>query len=703
MNRERDIARNAFIFTAGRIAAQLAGFLLLPLYSALLTPEDFGIADLINTLVFLIIPFVGIQMDTALFRYMVDSREDKAKQKELFSTVIVVNLIQIVAYAVIFFIARPFITLKYKDFLLLNVILVLLVNTFLQFMRGLGKNLMYSAAVFITSISGLILNVVLVAVVRIGVTGIIISSAASQFLTLLFAVIAVKPWKYFSFKKFSKGTAKMFLKYSFPLIPNQLAWWVMGISDRLVISGTLGVAANGIYSLANRFSSIFTSVSDSINLSWTESTSLHINEEDRNEYISGMIDRLFVLFASGCFVFLSLIPFAFVLINKDYSDSYMQIPILMMAVLCQGVVGIYSAVLIALKKTKSIAVTSIIAAAVNLLIDIVSVKTIGIYAGSISTFAAFFLLAAMRCVLVKHLTGIRPKYRIMIPVTFWGSIVVICFYLRNPKANFIALILSVVVAFIANFKIVKMAFTMCKNKIGQIKHNKRRNLVYGKMEQCEGETAAKPGLGLTGNKELSELLIYKDESWNYINKLSTYRKYLAKRKMPRWEDNVCGSGKYEITGDTIKVRTDALPNNWLCFYIDQDLPECYEISYDIAIENDFTEIQIAFNYVDLGNRYRFMIKDNKTCRFEAVYDGDFLEPFKEIPFSISHGEKHNIRVKVLGNKYAYFVDGNNILSVEEKGERIVDGDRACLILWNETDESGINCEISNITVRSLEE
>ena len=703
MNRERDIARNAFIFTAGRIAAQLAGFLLLPLYSALLTPEDFGIADLINTLVFLIIPFVGIQMDTALFRYMVDSREDKAKQKELFSTVIVVNLIQIVAYAVIFFIARPFITLKYKDFLLLNVILVLLVNTFLQFMRGLGKNLMYSAAVFITSFSGLILNVVLVTVVRIGVTGIIISSAASQFLTLLFACIAVKPWKYFSFKKFSKGTAKMFFKYSFPLIPNQLAWWVMGISDRLVISGTLGVAANGIYSLANRFSSIFTSVSDSINLSWTESTSLHIDEEDRNEYITGMIDRLFVLFASGCFVFLSLIPFAFVLINKDYSDSYMQIPILMMAVLCQGVVGIYSAVLIALKKTKSIAVTSIIAAAVNLLIDIVSVKTIGIYAGSISTFAAFFLLAAMRCVLVKHLTGIRPKYRIMIPVTFWGSIVVICFYLRNPKANFIALILSVVVAFIANFKIVKMAFTMCKNKIGQIKHNKRRNLVYGKMEQCEGETAAKPGLDLTGNKELSELLIYKDESWNYINKLSTYRKYLAKRKMPHWEDNVCGSGKYEITGDTIKVRTDALPNNWLCFYIDQDLPECYEISYDIAIENDFTEIQIAFNYVDLGNRYRFMIKDNKTCRFEAVYDGDFLEPFKEIPFSISHGEKHNIRVKVLGNKYAYFVDGNNILSVEEKGERIVDGDRACLILWNETDESGINCEISNITVRSLEE
>ena len=111
MNRERDIAKNAFIFTAGRIAAQLAGFLLLPMYSALLTPEDFGIADLINTLVFLMIPFVGIQMDTALFRYTVDCRQDKARQKELFSTVIIFNLMQIVVYSSLFLIARPFISL----------------------------------------------------------------------------------------------------------------------------------------------------------------------------------------------------------------------------------------------------------------------------------------------------------------------------------------------------------------------------------------------------------------------------------------------------------------------------------------------------------------------------------------------------------------------------------------------------------------
>ena len=178
MNREQDIAKNSFIFTAGRIAAQFIAFLLLPLYSELLTPEDYGTADLINTVVFLALPFVAVQIDTALFRFTVDCRDSKDKQKELFSTVIVINLIQILGSIALYLAVRPFIGLVYKDFIILNVVLIIPVNTFLQYMRGLGMNVKYAAAVFITSFSALIMNIILVAVLMLGVTGIIISSAA---------------------------------------------------------------------------------------------------------------------------------------------------------------------------------------------------------------------------------------------------------------------------------------------------------------------------------------------------------------------------------------------------------------------------------------------------------------------------------------------------------------------------------------------
>ena len=701
MSRERDIVKNSFIFTAGRVAAQFASFLLLPLYSSLLTPEDYGTADLINTLVFLILPFVGVQLDNALFRFTVDAREDPEKQKDLFSTQVVINLIQVAVYAAVFFAARPYITLKYKDFLLIDVVLLVFVNTLELFLRGLGHNIKYSTAVFITAVSGLVINLYLVAELRIGVTGLIVGSAASQFLTLLYLTGAVKPWEYFGFKRFSRSNAKKMFAYSLPFVPNQLAWWVIGISDRLVISGTLGVAANGIYSLANRFSSFYTTVSDSINLSWVESASLHINEKDRKEYFSGMLDSLFTLFFSACLVFMSLIPYAFMLINKNYSDSYMQIPILLAAVFCQAVAGIYSSVLVAMKKTRSIAITSVLAAAVNLAVDLLLIDRIGIYAGSLSTFAAFFFLAAVRCALADSLVGIRPGIFRLIPFSFWAGAVLFCYYFRNPYANAVSFIVSVVLALILNRKTLLVILDLLKSKRRDSKHADRKERVYGNMSRCDGGEDAVFANDLTAGVSVGELLVYKDENWNYIKNLTQYREMLAKGKEPDWEDNACESGKYVIEGNCIKVRTEAVPDNWLCFFIDRELPSSYELSFDISVATEFTEVQAAFNYEDLGNRYRFMIKDNRTALFEAVYEGDFLGPFAEVPYSLKLNTKHRICVRVLENVYELLIDGEKVLAVSEDGGPAVGGGRACLILWNRDDAPEIDCEISDISIRGL--
>lgn len=699
MNRERDIAKNSFIFTAGRIAAQFAAFLLLPLYSALLTPNDYGTYDLINTIVFLILPFVGVQIDTALFRFTVDCRNDHEKQQTLFSTVTVVNLIQIIASVLIYLAVRPFIGLLYKDYILLNVVLMIPVNTLLQYMRGLGMNIRYAAAVFITSFSGLIINVILVAVLRLGVTGIIIGSAASQFLTLLYAVYAVRPWRFLSIRRFSPATAKDMLRYSLPLIPNQLAWWVIVISDRLVISGAIGIAANGIYSLANKFSSIYTSVTDSINLSWTESASLHLKDKDAKEYISGILNRLFILFASGCFAFIAVIPYLFVLIDKEYSDSFAQIPILLMAVLSQATVGLYSAVLIASKKTKSIAVTSIIAALVNIIADIALVGKIGIFAGSLSTLAAFTVLAVLRCITVNRSFGIRPSFRILIPALIWGAAVCFCYYLKDPYVNALSVIITFVTALIVNRKITGLIFTFIRNRKYNAEHKRRVRTVYSKMEVSGRETDTVFGKDLIGRKNLPELLTYKDESWNYIKNLRQYQEYLGKGIRPDWDDNDCPSCKYEYHEDGIKVRTEAAGNNWLCFYIGEQLPDSYELSFDICLYTEFTEVQTAFSYIDLGNRLRFMIKDNKTCLFEAVYEGDFLEPFEQVPYSLSLAVKHRICIRVTDNIYEMYVDGVRILGIKENGTKIIDGNRACIILWNEDDSAPIECDISNISIQ----
>ena len=133
--------------------------------------------------------------------------------------------------------------------------------------------------------------------------------------------------------------------YSIPLIPNNLAWWVVNASDRTIIAHFLTTAANGIYSVANKFPNVFISFYNILNLSWTETVSLHYGDEDRDEFLTETMTSLFKLFAAACFGIVACMPFVFpIMVNLKYSAAYNQILILMYAMLFRVLVGLYSCV-----------------------------------------------------------------------------------------------------------------------------------------------------------------------------------------------------------------------------------------------------------------------------------------------------------------------------------------------------------------------
>ena len=50
MSREKQLAKNTLIITVGKVCTQLISFFLLPLYTGILSTEEYGIVDLLNTL-----------------------------------------------------------------------------------------------------------------------------------------------------------------------------------------------------------------------------------------------------------------------------------------------------------------------------------------------------------------------------------------------------------------------------------------------------------------------------------------------------------------------------------------------------------------------------------------------------------------------------------------------------------------------------
>ena len=459
MSRGKELAKNTAILTFGKICTQFVSFLLLPLYTAILEPEVYGISDLFNSYIYLIIPLVSLMLDQGLFRFLLDCRDDIKRQKKLFSTVLCINLIEILVYAVFYILLQNHIQSEFKIFLFIDVCLNVLLNTFMQFSRGIGQTGVYAFTSFLSASSMVVSNVVLLAILKIGAWGLFISTVISRSISLIAIVIMLKSWKYFSIKNFSVIEAKKLMKYSFPFIPNQLSWWVIGASDRTIISKFISIAANGLYSVANKFSSIYITFYNIFNLSWTESVSLHINDEDAEEYLKTTINTLFSVFFAFCVGIIAYMPLVFpILINEQYNAAYYQIPILMIAVLFQIVVGLYSVIYVALKKSKEIAKTSFYAAVINIFVDVVLIKYIGLYAASLSTLVAYGTMAIYRYFHVKKYMDISLDNKMQ--YLFVMFLVNISYYHNGKITNYVTAIIITIYAIIANREFVLSCFKM---------------------------------------------------------------------------------------------------------------------------------------------------------------------------------------------------------------------------------------------------
>ena len=55
MNREKTLLKNTAIITIGKICTQAITFFLLPLYTSILSTEEYGTVDLLNTYISIII------------------------------------------------------------------------------------------------------------------------------------------------------------------------------------------------------------------------------------------------------------------------------------------------------------------------------------------------------------------------------------------------------------------------------------------------------------------------------------------------------------------------------------------------------------------------------------------------------------------------------------------------------------------------
>lgn len=466
MSRAKELAKNTVILTVGKLCTQFVSFLLLPLYTALLSPEEYGTVDLIVTYISLLLPLVCWQYDMGIFRFMLDCRGDRNQIRMLFSSVAVVNVAQVTGFLALFLALRPVVSLAYLEYLAIGVALSVFSGLLMQFARGLGKMLHYSVGSFLTATITVVLNILFVAVLEMGAGGMLLATVCGLLGNCLYLVFALRVWEYFNIHACSWTRIKEVTKYSLPMVPNQISGMVLSTSNRTIISWFLGVGANGIFTVANKFSGLMNTVYGFFDMAWVETVSVHFEDEDRDSFISNMMESALSFFVSACVGVVAVLPFVFsIMVDADYAQAYPHIPILLISVVFRVLMGLYSAVYIALKKSGEIAKTTIIGAVVNVVLHLLLIRPMGLYAASVATAVSFAVVAIERKLDVRKYVKIKSNIWFVVLAVCMVIWTTVSYYVNLLWLNVVTIILAVLYAVYANRKLLWMFAEAIMNKV----------------------------------------------------------------------------------------------------------------------------------------------------------------------------------------------------------------------------------------------
>ena len=473
MSKGSQLIKNTSIITIGKLCTQCISFLLLPLYTAILTTEEYGTVDLFIVYSTLALPIVTLALEQALFRFMLDERKNAIGKEEITSSVFFFSIAQSVAVTILVFAINLFLKNPYANNFALLVTASIWSNMMLQYSRGIGDNIGYALGSFFSASTQVLLNVVFLVGLHKGPEGMMLASIIGNALSAIVVVLRTKAFSFFKPTRISFAKIREMLRYSIPLIPNQLSWWALNTSDKIIINYFFGTAANGIIAISTKFSNVYIQFSNIFSVAWTESATLHIHDNDAEEFFTKAISSAIKIFASMCLGIITILPFVFnVLINTKYSESYNFIPIFMLASFFNTIVSLYGAIYVAHKKTKDISMTAVTATVINIISHLLLLSVVGLYAASLSTMIGYGSMALYRYYHSRrYLTVILPKKLLLHLLILW-CVSFLSYYNTSTLFHIASLVFIVINCIVLNLNLI-MTLLQSAKKIVKKARTKR--------------------------------------------------------------------------------------------------------------------------------------------------------------------------------------------------------------------------------------
>lgn len=473
MTKGNKLIKDTLLYGIANFGSSILSFFMLPLYTHYFTTEEFGFWDLILTTSTLLTPFITFELTAAVYRWLLDT-EEYEDRRTIISTGLIMIIRNTLLFAIIGYILIFTFSIPYGS-LALGFIVITVLNGFIQqCARGLRFNKLFASLGIIQSACIVLLNLVFIFIFKLRVEAFFYSAIIAGIIVILFALRQMQFKQYIHIKFYSKKMLKSFLSYSIPIIPGAASWWIMTMSDRYMITIYLGIEYNGIYAIASKIPSLLLMVSSVFFLAWKDSAILEFQSKDKDAYYSLVFKHFFRLMASSviCLALLTK-PILALLVSNEFYSAWHYIGILLLGTFFHILSLFWSAGFHGAKKTNIIFVTSLVGACLNILINLIFIKKIGLYATVISTTIAFFITWMVRVFHAKRYFKISIDYQDVFVLLPLMVIAVIAPFVLNGVGIAWSLVVSLLLFLIYNREIFLIVCRKIMESFGEIKENKK--------------------------------------------------------------------------------------------------------------------------------------------------------------------------------------------------------------------------------------
>lgn len=464
MNEKKRLIKNTGMIAIGNISTKLVSFFLLPLYTALLSTSEYGTFDYILSIATFCVPFVSVLMDESIFRFLIDCKKQEEKEKVI-STALVIVLIGMVCFTLVGIPVMQGLHYHYTYYATIYILLNVMSGMISAILRGIGRTDQYALFNFLLGSIQVALNVVFIAVFRMGVGGMLMASILTQFFVSTIFIFRIRLWRYFDFRIVNSQMAKDMIVYSLPLIPNQVSWSIINLSDRIVLMNWVGSEATGLYAVSYKFPNLMDTVYGFFYQSWKESSARVMGDDSQNDFYNAVYEYLKNFMYALVLGMSAFMPLIFrIMINKNYYEALFYVPILLLATYFANISGFYGGIFTAYKDTKIMGTTTLTAAILNLTINLLMIHKFGIYAAAISTLVANFLIYLYRRWKVSKYIELNEDRRETVIAIASTIVIFALFYSKNLICIGLSCFISILYAVIMNRTLIMKLWNRLKSK-----------------------------------------------------------------------------------------------------------------------------------------------------------------------------------------------------------------------------------------------